>query len=77
MKIKYSKSSYAKGYQIYRSNYKDKKFKRIATTSKLSYIDKSKKKKNKPYYYKVRAYNKIENVTSYGNYSKVKGAKFK
>lgn len=77
VKIKYSKSSYAKGYQIYRSNYKDKKFKRIATTSKLSYIDKSKKKKNKPYYYKVRAYNKIENVTSYGNYSKVKGAKFK
>jgi len=70
--ISYDKASYAKGYQIYRSTYKDKEFVKIASTTDLSYTDTSSKINNKYYYYKVRAYNKTENMYAYSNYSTVK-----
>lgn len=52
--ITYKKATGATKYQIYRSTKKNSGYKKIITTSKLKYIDKT-AKKGKRYYYKVRA----------------------
>jgi len=70
VKITWKNVKYATKYQVYRK-IKGGKWKRIATTKALSYIDK-KSKKNKTYYYKVRAYRKYSGNIYYGNYSKAK-----
>lgn len=51
--ITYKKAAGAKKYEIYRSLYKGKGYKKIATTTKVKYVDK-KVKKGKKYYYKVK-----------------------
>ena len=58
LKIK-SKSKKATSYEIYRSTSKSKKYKKVATVSasKKTFKD-TKLKKNKKYYYKVRAVRK-------------------
>ncbi len=63
--ITYKKASGANKYQIYRSLKKNSGFKRIATTTRLKYVDK-KVKKGKRYYYKVRSVRTetVDTVTS-------------
>lgn len=66
------------GYQIYRSTSKKGKFKKIAVVpeKKGSYTDKKVKSKKK-YYYKVRAYKKVNGGYSYGDFSKTVSVKVK
>lgn len=72
--VKWKKVSGATGYQVYRSTSKKGKYKRIATTKKLSYTDK-KATKGKKYYYKVRAYKKVSGSNYYSSYSSPKSVK--
>lgn len=74
MKISWNKVSQADGYQIYRSTSKDSGYTRIKTVtsgSTLSYTDSS-VKHNVKYYYKVRAYTKVNDTKVYSAYSSVK-----
>ena len=75
IKIKWSKVSNAEGYQVYRSTSKDGKYMRIATVkdAKRTYSDKT-VKPGKKYYYKVRAYIKIDGKKKYGKFSSKKSA---
>lgn len=66
--IKYTSKDKATKYIIYRQT-GNGSFKKIATTSKTTYVDK-KVKKNKTYSYKVVAYSKKGKVTVYSAYSK-------
>ena len=69
--LKYKKASKAKRYAIYRSSKKSSGYKKIGTTKKLKYTDKS-AVSTKTYYYKVRAYTKSGKKTKYGKYSNIK-----
>lgn len=62
--LKWKKAKYAKKYQVYRATSKNGKYKRVATTKKLSYTN-SGLTTGKKYYYKVRAVN----GSRYGKYS--------
>lgn len=75
-KLKWKKIAKADGYQILRANSKKGKYKVVKTTKKLSYTDK-KVKKGKTYYYKVRAYKKVNGSKVYGKASAVKKIKIK
>lgn len=78
-KITWTKLSGATGYQIYRSTKKSsgyKKIKTISSGSTVSYTNGSLKKK-KTYYYKIRAYSKVNGKTIYSSYSVVKSVKIK
>jgi len=74
--VKYGKVKGADGYEIYRSTRKNKGFKKIKTTAKTSYKN-SKLKSKKTYYYKVRAYRKVDGKKVYSSFSKVKAVKVK
>ena len=63
-------------YQIYRSTSKTTGFKKVISTSKCSYKN-SKLTTGKTYYYKVRAYKKINGKTYYSDWSTVKSVKVK
>lgn len=54
VKISWKKVPGAKKYTVYRATSKNGKYKKIATTSKLTYTNKN-LKKGKVYYYKVKA----------------------
>lgn len=54
IKIKWKKNSNAVNYYVFRRTSGAKSYKRIATTTTNKYIDKN-KKKNKRYYYKIKA----------------------
>ena len=58
------------GYQVYRSTKQTSGFKKIASTTKSSYVDKTVKAK-KTYYYKVRTYKLFNGKYYYGQWSKV------
>ena len=66
-KISWKGVSGESGYQVARSAYSSKNFSTIKTTS--SSYAKIKTKKNKTYYYKVRAYKKDNGKTIYGPWS--------
>ena len=66
----------AKKYQVYRATKKNGKFKKVATVSKTSYVNK-KLKKNKKYFYKVRAYAKVDGKEYKGAFSAVVKVKTK
>lgn len=66
--LKYSKIDGATGYQIYRSTTKDGTYTKVKTTSALTFKDTS-TVSTKAYYYKVRAYKKGSQKTSYSNFS--------
>ncbi len=71
IRVSWQKVPGAKKYRVYRSESKNGKYTRIATTKKSSYTDK-KAKANKSYYYKVKAVNQYRKCNS--AYSKaVKG----
>jgi hypothetical protein len=74
--LKWNKVTGAKNYEIYKSNKKNGKFKKIATVKKISYTDK-KVKKGKKYFYKVRAIAKVDGKTYKGAFSKTVKVKIK
>lgn len=71
--VKWSKISGVKGYQIYRATSKDGKYKKVGTasSSKTIYVDAS-MADGKTYYYKVRAYKKVNGKNKYSKYSSKK-----
>lgn len=79
MKISWKKVSGADGYEIYRATSKDGKYTKVTTIKKgstKSYTDK-KLTSGKTYYYKVRAYKKVNGKKVYSSYSKVQSKKVK
>lgn len=69
--ISWKKVTGATGYEIYRSTKKSSGYKKIATTSKLTYTN-TKLTSKKRYYYKVRTYRTVNGVKIYSSYSTVK-----
>lgn len=77
--VEWKKVSGASGYEVYMSTKKSKGYKKVKTItsgSKIKYVKKGLKKK-KTYYFKVRAYKKVNGMKVYGNYSKPKKVKVK
>ena len=74
--IQYKKAANAKKYLIYRSTKKSSAYKKISTTAKLKYTDKT-TVAGTTYYYKVRAANTKNSKVKYGSYSSVKKIKIK
>ena len=68
--LSWKKVSGASGYQIYKSVKKASGFKKIKNTDALKYAVKNNIKKNKTYYFKVRAYKNVGDKTVYGSWSK-------
>lgn len=71
--ISWGKTDGANGYKIYRATKKNGKYKAVKTIKKqrtVKYVDK-KVKKNKRYYYKVRAYKNVGGKKVYSKYSKI------
>ena len=77
--IKWKKISGASGYQIYMATSKKGKYSRIKTITKGSTTSytKSKLKKNRKYYFKIRAYRTVDGKKVYSSYSSVKSIKIK
>ncbi len=74
VKIRWTRVSGSRGYQIYRAQKKSGKYKRVKTIrrgAQTSCINK-KLKRGKTYYYKVRAYRIINGKKAYGSFSAVK-----
>ena len=69
IKVTWKKAKYAKKYQVYRATSKTGKYKKVKTTAKLYFTNKS-LKSGKKYFYKVRAIN----GTKKGKFSKIKYA---
>ena len=59
------------GYRVYRASSKKGTYQAIGTSKKTSYRD-GKAATGRTYYYKVRAYKKVNGKNVYGNYSKAK-----
>ena len=79
VKLTWSKVKGASGYEIYRSNSKDGKYSKVKTISKgstTSYKN-GKLEKSTTYYYKIRAYRKVNGKKVYGSYSSVVSVKTK
>lgn len=75
--VKWSKVSGTNGYEIYMSTNKNKgysKIKNITKSSILSYTT-GKLKKNKTYYFKIRAYKTVDGKKIYSSYSNIKQIK--
>lgn len=67
-RLTWKKNTKATGYVIYRSTKKNSGFKKIATVksnTKVTYTDKT-VKKNKTYYYRIKAYKKLDGKIFYG-----------
>ncbi len=74
--ITWAKVTGAHGYRVYRSTNPTtgfKVFKKVGTAAQVSFDKKV--KKNKKFYYKVRAFVKVDGNYVWGTYSKVKGKK--
>lgn len=69
IKISWKAKGGATGYQVYRATSKHGKYKHITTVKNTSYVNK-KLKKNKKYYYKVRAYRTVNGYAGKGVFSK-------
>lgn len=74
IQLKWTKDSSISGYQIYRSDAVDGKYKKIATiTNKSTTTYKDKKLTNgQSYYYKIRSYKTVDNKKWYSAYSEIK-----
>ena len=72
VKLSWTKVDGSQGYQVYRCNSEGASCTKLTTTTELTYKDK-KLKFNKKYYYKVRAYKKVDGVNQYGKYSSLIG----
>lgn len=71
--VKWNKVSGASGYQVYRATSKNGKYSlaKAVNSSTTSYTNTS-VSKNKGYYYKVRAYKKVDGKKVYSSYSSIK-----
>ena len=76
VKLTWSKVPGATGYQVYMATSKNGTYKKVKTTSSVSYT-KSSLASGQTYYFKVRAYYKTSSKTYYGSFSSVKYAKAK
>lgn len=76
VQLKWKKNGKVSGYQVFRSVSAKGKYKKIGETAKTVFTDK-KARKNKKYYYKVRAYQKIGKKKVYGEFTKICVAKRK
>lgn len=74
--LSWTKVSGASGYKVYRATKKNGSYKRICTTTKTKFVNKS-LKKGKTYYYKVRAYKTVKGTKICGAYSAVKTVRAK
>lgn len=77
--VKWKRVAGASGYQIYMSTSKNGKYERIKITLKGSTVSytKTKLKKNKKYYFKVRTYRTIYGKKIFSDYSSIKSIKVK
>lgn len=77
--ITWKKVKNASGYQIYRATKKNGKFKKVKTVKGNSVVKytNTKLKKNKKYYYKVRAYRTVKGKKVYGAFSVKKSVSIK
>ena len=74
--ISWNKVSSVQGYQLYRSTSKSGRYQCIKTlSSKSSSYKNSGLKKKKTYYYKIRAYKKVNGKTFYSGFSAIKKIK--
>ena len=76
--LKWKKVSDATGYEIYRAQGKNGKYKKIKTIKKTgieTYVDKEGLKKGKTYVYKISAYKKVNGKTYYSTFSSEKSIK--
>lgn len=79
VKVSWKKIKGVNGYEIYRSTKKNKGYKKIKTASKASivaYTNKSLTSKQK-YYYRIRAYKRVNGRKVYSSYSSAKSVKAK
>lgn len=79
VQIVWKKVSGASGYEVYRANTKNGRYKKVGTLSsgkKVSFTDKKVSRK-KTYYYKVRTYKKVGGKKYFGEYSGKKKVKVK
>ena len=78
VKIKWNKVNGTVGYEIYMSNSKKGKYTKInnAAANSVSFT-KKKLKSGKRYYFKMKAYTKINNTKVYSSFSKIKSIKVK
>lgn len=74
--VKWGKVSGASGYELYMATSKNGKYSKIKSGNVTSYT-KSKLTKKKTYYFKVRAYKKVNGKTVYSGYSSIKSIKVK
>ena len=77
--LKWKKVSGATGYEIYMATSKNGKYSKIKTITKASTgkYSKTKLKKNKKYYFKIRTYKTVKGKKIYSSYSTVKSIKIK
>lgn len=77
--VKWGKITGATGYEIYMSTNKSKKYSKIKTITngKTIKYTKSKLKKGKKYYFKIRTYRTVNGKRIYSSYSSVKSVKVK
>lgn len=68
IELKWNKVSDAQGYQVYRLDFGENRYKRIATTKSTTVKDKG-VVLNQKYSYKVRAYTKVAGKTKYSKFS--------
>ncbi len=74
--LTWSKLSGISGYQVYCATSKNGDYKKLKSTTALSY-KKTGLTKGKTYYFKVRAYKKVSGKTVYGVFSDIKSVKVK
>ena len=74
VKISWTAYKKAAGYEIYRADKKNGKYKKIKTLKSCSYNDKGNKTLGKSKYYKVRAYATVDGKKKYSKYSSILGA---
>ncbi len=74
--ISWDKCTGADGYQVYYSTSKNGKYKKLKSTSALSF-KKTGLTSGKKYYFKVRSYKKTSSATIYGEFSNAKSVKIK
>ena len=77
--LKWKKVSGATGYEVYMATSKNGKYSKVKTITKSSTVkySKTKLKKNKKYYFKVRTYKTVNGKKIYSSYSTVKSIKIK
>lgn len=78
-RLVWKKASKADGYEIFRATKKKGKYKKVAVINKpkkVKYLTK-KLKKGSTYFFKVRAYRKVNGQKVYGSWSNVKSVKIK